>query len=202
MSPVPNVPNIKPASPPRVIIQPPPGSDTPTIPAIELEPEPAVNVADIVQPTQEEIAAKGLASQTVPRRNQMTPSTEVAAKPHYQFTDKDREEAIAARKAQKYDWEGSALDESLVYLAEIRAEVERGGLILEKRISQQRIETVKCFSCENIINISEGRWAGMRTRNNFETGVPESAYACSAACYLKLQREFVHPVTARQSIER
>jgi hypothetical protein len=201
---MPSVPNVKlQAAGPRVIIQPPPGSDIPDIPAIELpepeKPEPAIPIADIPIPTQEELAARGLASQTIARRNQMTPSTDPPPKDtHYKFTDRDRKEAEAARKANKYDWEASALDEALIYLAEIRAEVERGGLILEKRISQQRVETVKCYSCENIINISEGRWAGMRTRNNFETNIPESAYACSAACYLKLQREFVHPLSARQ----
>lgn len=193
---MPSVPNVKGQVGPRVIIQPP-------ISALEAQaeqPEPAIKVEDFRPPSQEELAARGLATQTVTKRNQMTPSTEPAK--HYQFTDDDRKDAIAARQAQKYDWETSTLDESLIYLAEIRAECERGGLILEKRISQQRVETVKCYSCENIINISEGRWAGMRTRNNFETNIPESAYACSAACYLKLQREFVHPITARQSLER
>ena len=200
---MPSVPNVRGQVTPRVIIQPPLANDMPAIPAIEvpdLEPEPAIKVEDFVPPSQGELAARGLAQQTVTKRNQMSPSTEPSI--HYQFTDADRKEAVAARQAQKYDWETSALDESLIHLAEIRAECERGGLILEKRISQQRIETVKCYSCENIINISEGRWAGMRTRNNFETNIPESAYACSAACYLKLQREFIHPITARQAIER
>lgn len=203
---MPSVPNVRGQVMPRVITQPPiPGAaldESAEDNRAEIKPEPAINIADIHQPSQEELAERGLAQQTVTKRNLMTPSSKPAdPTPIYQFTDKDRKEAAAARAAKKYDWEAANLDEALAYLAEIRAECERGGLILQNRVSQLRIETVKCFSCENIINISEGRYAGMRTRSNFETGIPESAYACSAACYLKLQREFVHP-TAIRTLER
>ncbi len=170
---------------PIVMIQPP------VTQVIEV-PEPAIKVEDIPRPTQDQLAELSIAQQTVTKRNTMTPSHTPADTP-YEFTDADRAKAIEVRKAKRYDWELVPLDDALAYLAEIRVECERGGLILQKRVSELKVEKVKCFGCENIINLSEGRWATMRTRNNFETGLPESAYACSAACGLKLNREFAHP---------
>ena len=179
------------------MVQPPPSNDDLQPPQREPEPEPALTAADHIPPTQEQLAALSIEQQNIPKKG-MTPNE--APAPIYKFTDKDREEASKARWSKKYDWEASPLDDALSYLAEIRVECERGGLILQKRVSELRIEKVKCFSCDNIINLSEGRWAGMRTRNNFDTGVPESAYACSAACMLKLNREFTHPVQVRQAV--
>jgi len=152
-------------------------------------PEPAIKVEDIPVKSQDQLAAESILQQTVAKRNTMVPNTE----PAYQFTDADREKAIEARAAKRYPWSDAPLDDALAHLAEIRAECETGGLLLQKRVSELKIEKVKCFGCENMINLSEGRWATMRTRNNFETGIPESAYACSAACGLKLNREFSHP---------
>jgi hypothetical protein len=164
----------------------------------EPTPEPALTAADHIPPTQDELAALSVATQNIAKRNAMTPGEA----PAYKFTVVDREKASEARWSKRYDWEHSNLDDALAYLAEIRAECERGGLLLQGRISELKVERVKCFGCDNIINLSEGRWATMRTRNNFETGVPESAYACSAACGLKLNREFTHPVAIRQPVER
>lgn len=204
---MPQVPTIRGQAPPRVVTQPsiPDSALNVAAKANEavIEPEPAIRVEDFVPPSQEELAARGLAQQTVTKRNSMTPlisptPKETPKEPEvYPFTDEDRKKAAEVRAAKKYDWDNSPLEDALAYLALIRVECERGGLALQTRISQLKVETVKCFSCDNIINIGEGRFAGMRTRSNFETGIPESAYACSAACYLKLQRDFVHPVAIR-----
>ena len=196
------MPTIPVAGTPRLanttMIQPPPSqvieTDTTAIP------EPAIAVADIPRPSQDELAALSIATQNVNKRNTMTPAP-VSDTPEYKFTDADRKKASVSRWSSKYPWEVAALDDALAYLAEIRAECERGGLILQKRVSELKVEKVKCFGCDNIINLSEGRWATMRTRNNFETNIPESAYACSAACGLKLNREFTHPVAIRQPLE-
>lgn len=187
---MPTVPNIagQPSKAVRVITQPPPSDVTD-----EPIPEKALTAADIIPPTQAELAELSIQTQNVAKRNTMTPNSE-PPKPIYAFTDADRQKAEAARKAAQYPWETAPLDGALAHLAEIRAETEKGGLVLQRRVSEQKIEKVKCFGCDNIINLSEGRWATMRTRNNFETGLPESAYACSAACGLKLNREFSHPV--------
>lgn len=188
-SPVPVSPILK---KPSIMIQPPPSQVTeiePIAKATEV-PEPAIKVEDIPRPSQEDLAALSIDQQTIRKRNEMVPGTET---PPYKFTDSDRKLALEARRFKEYDWEEANIDAALIYLAEIRAECERGGIILSKRVSELKVERVKCFGCDNIINLSEGRWATMRTRNNFETGIPESAYACSAACGLKLNREFSHP---------
>lgn len=175
------------------MIQPPPTQVT-EVP-IPLEPEPAIKVEDIPRPSQEELAELSITQQTVAKRDTMTPShaAHLTTDKPYEFTEADRAKAAEVRKAKRYDWELAPIDDALAYLAEIRVECERGGLILQKRVSELKVERVKCFGCDNIINLSEGRWATMRTRNNFETGLPESAYACSAACGLKLNRDFSHP---------
>jgi hypothetical protein len=165
------------------------------------EPEPALTAADYPHPSQEELAALSVATQNVAKRNTMTPSAEPAPTPAYKFTEEDRQQANKERWGNRYNWELAPMDDALSYLAELRAEVERGGLLLQKRVSELKIERVKCFGCDNVINLSEGRWATMRTRNNFETGIPESAYACSAACGLKLNREFSHPLRIPQPKE-
>jgi len=189
---------------PKVLVQPSPENDprdneAPINPITEVKPPVPPDFSD-----QSDLAAIGQQSQTVPLRNAMSPTISEVPPPipsvinaktkHYEFTDNDRSKAVATKAANKYDWENEPIDDALAYLAEIRAENERGAIILQKRISELKVERVKCFGCDNIINISEGRWAGMRTRNNFETGLPESAYACSAACMLKLNRDFTHPV--------
>lgn len=176
---VPTVPNVQ-GQRSTVMVQPPPSQ--------VVEPEPAKTAADHIPPTQEELAALSVAQQTVVKRDAM--------EPHILTPDERKEKAVKAveaRWSKRYNWEDADLDDALAYLAEIRLECERGGIMLQKRVSELKVERVKCFGCDNIINISEGRWATMRTRNNFETGIPETAYACSAACGLKLNREFTHP---------
>lgn len=146
--------------------------------------------------TQDELAALSIQQQTIAKRNQMVPGEEKATP--YKFTDEDRKLASESRWSSKYPWDTANLDEALSYLAELRIATENGGIALQKRISELKVEKVKCFGCDNVINISEGRWATYRTRNNFETGIPETAYACSAACGLKLNREYSHPVRIPQ----
>lgn len=162
-----------------------------------IEPEPVLPIP--APKSQDELATISIASQTVTNKRAMIPSTEPAKLP---ITDEQRviqaKQAIEARWSRKFNWDDSPIDMALEYLAELRLEVEKGGLTLQRRVSEARVEKVKCYSCDNIISISEGRWAGMRTRNNYETGISESAYACSAACYLKLQREYVHPTNRPQ----
>src|SRR5258707_4275726 len=172
---------------PEVIGQPRPKSITQ--PPIEDE-KPAI-LPPHVPPSQDEIPALSIQQQTM-RKPTMTPNEDKS--PAYKFTDSDRKLAQEARWSTKYPWTTVDLDEALAYLAELRLETERGGITLQQRVSELKVERVKCFGCENIIDISAGRWAGYRTRNNFETGIPETGYACSAACMLKLNRDFSHPV--------
>lgn len=160
-----------------------------TQPPIE-EPEPRLPIP--TPPSQEELAALSIQQQTIPKRNQMAPGEDKP--PTYKFTDEDRKLALEARWSSKYPWDTADLDEALAYLGELRLETERGGIALQQRVSELKLEKAKCFGCDNIIDISAGRWAGYRTRNNFETGIPETGYACSAACMLKLNRDFSHPV--------
>jgi len=163
----------------------------------EAKPEPAIPIADIPRPSQDDLAALSISQQNVASKKAMTPND-----PAYKFTPEDRKAASEARWAKKYDWEACSIEDGLFYLAYLRAETERGGLIMQKRVSELKVEKVKCFGCDNMINLSEGRYVTYRTRNNFETGLPESAYACSAACALKLNRDFSHPVRVPQPVER
>src|SRR5208282_1007963 len=102
--------------------------------------------------------------------------------------------AIETRWAKNYDWEFGDLDTALEYLAELRVEVEKGGTVLQNRISTLKVTKVKCYGCENMIDLTVSKgFVGMRTRNNFDTGVPESAYACSQKCWMKVQAFFEHP---------
>lgn len=181
---MPQVPNIQ--GQPTKMVQPPLSQVREPEPITT--PEPARTASDHIPPTQEQLAALSIAQQTVVKRDAM--------EPHILTPDERKEKAVKAveaRWSKRYNWEDADLDDALAYLAEIRLEVERGGITLQKRVSELKVERVKCFGCDNIINISEGRWATMRTRNNFETGIPETAFACSAACGLKLNREFTHP---------
>jgi len=183
------------------LIVPEPIKDEPTpLPATlaKVEPEPAIPVDQLPVKSQDELAAISIATQTISQRKNMTPSTE-PAKPELTHEDRVKQAKLAAetRWSKRYNWEDSPIEDALEYLAEIRLEVERGGLVLQRRVSDMRVEKVKCFGCDNIINVSEGRWATYRTRNNYNTGIPETQYACSAACALKLNKEFVHPTNNR-----
>lgn len=163
----------------------------PNIP--EPTPEPAKTAVDFKPPTQDELAQKGIASHNVKTKEMVPGESPAKPDPTAEERSEKARKAIEARWSKRYDWENAPIDHALEYLAEIRAEVEKGGLVLQRRISVLKIERVKCFGCTNEINLSEGRYAGMRTRNNWDTGLPESAYACSAACYIKLCRDFEHP---------
>lgn len=199
---MPPVSNVKGQPVSKIVVPEPAANEPAPLPAslpqlaTPLEPEPAIPIDQLPVKSQDELAAESIAQQTVANKRTMTPLIKPPETAEERVQHAKR--AIEARWSSKYDWENSPLDEALEYLAAIRLEVEKGGLVLERRVSQVKVEIVKCYSCENMIEISQGRWAGMRTRNNYETGIAESAYACSAACYLKLQREFVHPTTRTQ----
>jgi hypothetical protein len=168
-----------------------------TLPKVDKvdEPELAIPVDQLPVKSQDELAAISIATQTVAQKRNMVPSTEIAKPP---LTHEQRVEqaklAAETRWSKRYNWEEAPIEDALEYLAEIRLETERGGLVLQRRVSEMRIEKVKCFGCDNIINVGEGRWATYRTRNNYETGLTETQYACSAACALKLNKEFTHPI--------
>jgi len=112
------------------------------------------------------------------------------------------ERARTAAKARwakaKIDWETIPIEEALIVLADMRAEGELGGNIVQRRISQARVEETVCYnpSCmrdgqRTRIDIGSGRFAGKRDRINKDTGAYESAYACSAACWLYVTKNFL-----------
>jgi len=149
--------------------------------------------------SQDILRVKSIEQNNVKVRGEMVPNT-TPPETHPSRHQYDSEEARAAslsRLAKEYDWEESDIDEALRHLANLRAETEKGGAILERRISQIRIEKVKCYGCDNIIDVTSGHFAGSKTRNNFETGRPETVYACSARCFLAVQRDFIHPMAQR-----
>lgn len=199
---MPQVPNVAGQPVRKTITQPPVEEDdkAQAVPVLK-PPPPAPTQLPPPPPSQDELAALSITQQTIPQKGAMTPSPAKDPKEPYTFTDEDRKAASEKRWTKEYDWEETDIQEALGYLASIRAETERGGIILQRRVSELKVEKVKCYGCENIIDISQGRWATYRTRNNFETGLPESAYACSAACGLKLNREFSHPVRVPQPLE-
>lgn len=100
--------------------------------------------------------------------------------------------AAQARWNKRTDWETVAIDEGLTLLAELRAESEKAGSILQRRVSEIRVSEVHCYNpdCNKLIDVGSGRFAGKRDRRNVSTGLPESAYACSAACWLYVCKHF------------
>lgn len=123
------------------------------------------------------------------------PTGVVAPAAQVEFTPETGKLAASKRWADRYDWEKADLDEALLELAKLRAELEKAGLTLDRRISyERRVESVECYNpeCRKIIDVGRGGFAGMRTRKNWDTGRDETAYACSAACFLIMTRTFVH----------
>lgn len=208
---MPSVPGIK-GQPAKSMTQPAPEHDPPVYAPVDppkvaqvaqplkvQEPEPALTPKALQPPpSQDDLAEIGMKTQVVGKEG-MEPSSTPAPIPAYTFTDADREAAAKAHWGKAYPWETAPLQDALSFLAEVRALTEKGGVMLQKRISEQRVEYVKCFGCENMINLASGKWMTYRIRNNFETGLAETAYACSQACGLKLNRDFTHPVRIPQS---
>ena len=117
-----------------------------------------------------------------------------------EFTSETGKLAASKRWADRYDWEKANLDDALIELAKLRAELEKAGLTLDRRISyERRVESVECYNpeCRKVIAVGRGGFAGMRTRKNWETGRDETAYACSAACFLIMTKTFVHATPQR-----
>src|SRR5882672_4521106 len=113
--------------------------------------------------------------------------------------------AIEARWSKRFNWDDETIESCKDELANLRAEAERGGLILQRRMSAERVSTAECYnpSClkgpivdghpsRTIIDITSGRFAGSRSRINNDNGMMETAYACSAACFLYLSSNFKH----------
>lgn len=184
-------------------VDPPKGSKAEVKPEVKAEVKPEPEPASIPpalqpQPSQEDLAVVAMKTQVVAKPT-MEPSDSPANQPVYVFTDADREAAARAHWGKAYPWETAPMQDALAFLAEVRALCEKGGIILQKRQSEERLTLVKCYGCENMIDIASGKWMIYRVRNNFETGLPEAAYACSQACGLKLNREFTHPTRIPQS---
>lgn len=122
--------------------------------------------------------------------------------------------AIETRWSKRFDWEGETIDSCKDELSNLRAEAERGGLILQRRMSAERVTIAECYNPEclkgpldkdgnktrTILDISSGRFAGCRSRINSDTGIMETAYACSAACYLYLSSSFKHGSTGVRDV--
>ena len=100
--------------------------------------------------------------------------------------------AAKARWAKQFDWETCSMPEGLAKLAELRAETEKGALVMERRSTELRVNVAKCYECGKDIDIGAGRFAGSRTRKNPENGQDETAYACCAACFMQMTRKFTH----------
>ena len=108
--------------------------------------------------------------------------------------------AASTRWNKRFDWEMAPLDECKTMLADLRSEAERGGLILQRRMSVERVTDANCYNptCNKPIDIASGRFAGSRSRINNDTGLMETAYACSAACFLYLSSNFTHSPGAKR----
>jgi hypothetical protein len=96
-----------------------------------------------------------------------------------------------ARWEYRVDWENTDMNEALCALAELRAELERGALILQRRQSETAIVEVRCCVCNNVIGGTD-KAVGSRTRMNYETGLYESFYVCSAKCFIKMGRDLLY----------
>lgn len=97
--------------------------------------------------------------------------------------------AAATRWSQEFDWDGADLQEALIHLAELRAATQVGAIACERRASSQRVDEVSCAHCGNKIRVQAAK--GYRSRTNPETGLIEVGYACSAACFMYMGREWV-----------
>jgi hypothetical protein len=123
--------------------------------------------------------------------------------------------AAEARWSTRVEWDTIDLDEGMKRLATLRSEVERGGLILQHRAQNFRVERVECYNpnclkgpldshghpTRTIIDIGAARFAGSRTRTNPETGLIETAYACSAACFLYMGSHFQHAAAPVRDVQ-
>lgn len=112
--------------------------------------------------------------------------------------------AAEARWGKRLDWETATIEECNSHLSELRAEAEKGGLILQRRMSIERVNEAECYNptCRKHIDIGSGRFAGSRSRINPDNGVMETAYACSAVCFLYLSNNFKHsPGAVREPVK-
>ena len=111
------------------------------------------------------------------------------------------QKAALAKADSKFDWLDCSLEEGLQHLAELRAEADKGGQLLQQRMDADRVSSVQCSNpnCTNgenggpkVIDVGSGRFAGMKTINAAATGKPKTAYACSAGCWLWVSNNFRH----------
>lgn len=95
-----------------------------------------------------------------------------------EFYKERAKKAAAARWEGRDKWTDMPLLEAERKLAEMRAELERATEIVRRRLTVA--DFVKCDTCSK--EIANGRWAQVRTRHDFDTGLPVSIYFCSARC--------------------
>lgn len=101
--------------------------------------------------------------------------------------------AANSRWADQYNWDEVPLDEAVVALADLRAELARAQEIVNRRVDIANMrEPAFCYNpdCRKPIDLATGQWAGRRDRHDLETGQIESAYACSTRCWQYLTANF------------
>lgn len=105
--------------------------------------------------------------------------------------------AAEVRWSREFDWEGAEMDEALAHLAELRAAAQTGAVVIEKRLSTQRVDVVNCAHCGGPTRVQAAK--GSRSRMNHDTGLVETGYACSAACFLYMGREWKQDGPAKEA---
>lgn len=116
--------------------------------------------------------------------------------------------AVNTRWKSQFNWETSSMESCHSRLAALRAEAEKGGLILQRRMDNDRVSTAICYNPDchtgpdhTRATFEISRAVGSRSRISQDTGLMETAYVCSAACYLYLSANFKHqPAAAREDV--
>ena len=76
-------------------------------------------------------------------------------------------------------WESMTIEEAKHRLAFMRADIERGSVIIQRRIGELASKII-CVTCSR--EIPAGRWFGKHDRKNPVTGLFETEYTCSRNC--------------------
>ena len=101
--------------------------------------------------------------------------------------------AANIRWSNTFNWEESPLDDAIIQLADLRAELARAQEIVNRRVDISNMkQPTFCYNpdCRKPIDLATGKWAGRRDRRNPETDEIESAYACSTRCWSYLVANF------------
>lgn len=79
-----------------------------------------------------------------------------------------------------FDWQNAPIPDAERFLAELRAEVNRGAEIIQQRYGHRDLEGVTCVICGT--DIAPGKWAMSKTPRDPETGLLKAIYYCTANC--------------------